>query len=379
MKVTFFCPGRADWSTVVGMLRLADEQGIDARVAVCSDWEFISREATRECFSERLVSLNAEQTLIGENSVSAIARIIRSLQTELAANPPDIFMLSGDRFELLAALAVAVPMRVPLGHISGGDCTFGTLGEQVRHATTKAAHVHFVANALFASRLRQMGEEAGRIHITGDPGLDCLFRADLASPSELETLLDIAPGAKTILVAFHPVIDDPVRTWTDWESIEKALADYDGPIVVTGCNSDPQGDELRLKQESWGTARSNRRYRAHLGQRNFLGLLKAGACLVGNSSAGFWEAPSLGAPAINLGRRQEGRLRGENVIDVASGDTAGLQAALEQAQLAEWRLRLPLAKNPYGDGHTSPRIMEILRQLPPREELLNKRFVDQKP
>jgi UDP-hydrolysing UDP-N-acetyl-D-glucosamine 2-epimerase len=285
-------------------------------------------------------------------------------------------VVSGDRYELLAVLAVAVPVRIPIAHISGGDCTFGAMDEQIRHAVTKAAHLHFVANEPFAQRVRCMGEEPWRVRVTGDPGLDRIQRADFASVEELETLLKISLRTGCVLVAFHPVTNDPASTWVEWDAITQALENFEGPIVVTGCNADPQGTELNVKLSAWGTGEANRRFASHLGQRNFLGLLRAGACLLGNSSAGIWEAPSLGAPAVNLGFRQEGRLRAANVIDVPKADAAQVKAAIQKALSPAFREEIRGIPNPYGDGASALRIADGLCALPPAAELLRKRFTD---
>ena len=379
MNLTFFCTGRADWSAVIAMFRLTSGNATSSRVAVCGDWEFVSGEARREGCTDLVAPLVTVAGNADGGPVAALARLVTALHAEVEAHPPDCLVLTGDRYELLAALAVAVTLRIPIAHISGGECTFGALDEQVRHAVTKAAHLHFVANEIFAHRLRHMGEEAWRIHVTGDPGLDCIPRAEMASPADLEALLGFKPDRETVLVAFHPVTNEPSETWSAWGALAEALEHCEGQVVVTGCNADPQGDDLRAMQEAWCRGQARRCFRAHLGQRNFLGLLNAGACLLGNSSAGIWEAPSLGSPAINLGRRQEGRLRGTNVIDVDEPSAEAVRSALAKAQQPAWRARLLPPENPYGDGHAAPRIVEVLRHLPPRGELLTKRFTDLKP
>ena len=283
----------------------------------------------------------------------------------------------GDRYELLAVLAAAIPLRIPLVHVSGGEITEGALDEQVRHAMTKAAHIHFVANEIFARRLARMGEEDWRIHVTGDPALDRVRRADVGSREDLETLVGLPIGRETVMVAFHPVTNSPERTWREWEVIEAALEDYGDSVVVTGSNADPQGNELCRRQKAWCAAGPDRRFIEHLGQRNFLGMLVAGGCLVGNSSAGIWEAPSVGAPAVNIGSRQKGRLRGTNVLDLLDPTAEATRAAISEALTPQFRQRLEGAPSPYGDGRAAGRIVPVLRALPEYEKLLTKRFNDE--
>jgi UDP-N-acetylglucosamine 2-epimerase len=179
-----------------------------------------------------------------------------------------------------------------------------------------------------------------------------------------------------VTVAYHPVTHEPAQTWQEWAAIETALDGHAGSVVVTAGNVDPQGIELRRRQESWCATNPRRRFVSHLGQRHFLALLGSGGCLLGNSSAGIWEAPAVGAPAVNLGRRQEGRLRGANVLDVPKADSPAVSAALRRALDPAFRASLAGGPSPYGDGSSAPRITKIIADLPLREVLLRKRFID---
>lgn len=372
MHLTVVSTGRADLGGLTEILHAAcGVPGWQPRLVLAGDVDFARGEVAREQLRCPVVPL-----VVGDSGGAAerIGALIPELLAEVRAHPPDVLLVLGDRYELLAVLAVAIAERLPLAHVSGGECTFGALDEQVRHAVTKAAHIHFVAHASFAERVRRMGEEAWRVHVTGDPGLDRIARADLASAQELGELLHLPVRRDTLLVAFHPVTNAPEETWSAWTALAEALDEAAGAVVVTSPNADPQGAELRARQEAWCAGHPRRRFVAHLGQRNFMGLLREGGCLLGNSSAAIWEAPSLGAPAINLGRRQEGRLRGANVIDLPEPTPSAIATALAHALEPTFRERLSREPNPYGDGHAAPLIVSALGRLPNRATLLEKRF-----
>lgn len=371
-RITFVSTGRADFGAISAVLRVAGER-LQPQLVLCGDAEVLQAETAGW---ETLVVGGLAEVDSGRDASLRVAQVTRALAAEFGENPPDIVLVAGDRYELLGVLGAVIPSGIPLAHISGGEITEGAFDEQVRHAVTKAAHVHFVANPVFASRLHRMGEEAGRVHVTGDPGLDGIARLDLADTAALGARLNLPIGRDLVLVAYHPVTNEPESTWREWAAIQAALEDHAGPVVVTGSNRDPQSARLRALQQAWCPGRPSRRYVEHLGQRNFLTLLALGGCLIGNSSSGIWEAPSLGAPAINLGHRQQGRLRGANVIDVPEPEAAPLGDALRRALDPAFRAQASALPNPYGDGKSAPRIVEVLAALPPRARLLHKRFND---
>lgn len=288
---------------------------------------------------------------------------------------PDLVVVYGDRFELLPIVSAAVLARIPIAHLCGGDITEGAIDEQVRHAVTKMSHVHFPSSAKSAFNIRQMGEEAWRIHATGDPGLDQFVRGEYAAVDELSAVLGFRPDRSTLLVTFHPVtleVEDVPRQAAE---LAAALSQHQGPVVITAPAPDPGSACIRSEWEKLSAVRPQTVFVESLGSRRYRGLLRLVGALVGNSSSGLSEAPCVPLPAVNIGSRQKGRERAANVLDV-DAEQGAIKQALGIALSSDFRKALNGLVSPYGDGHASGRIVEALATLPERQELLRKKFIN---
>jgi UDP-hydrolysing UDP-N-acetyl-D-glucosamine 2-epimerase len=292
----------------------------------------------------------------------------------LAEHQPDILLISGDRYEMLAVAAAATALRVPLAHISGGEVTEGALDDGIRHALTKLSHLHFVANEDSAQRVQQMGEESWRVHVTGDPGLDFLRDISLLSREELAQDLGIPLHSPLVSVTFHPATISPTPLEEQITALLDALADFDGTLVISAPNTDTGSAIIRQK---WAVFCGQHPYALmvhSLGQRRYYSLLSHADAMIGNSSSGIWEAPSFRLPVVNVGERQGGRLRAANVLDVGY-DPAAIRATLQTALTPSFQASLAALVNPYGDGMAAPRIVNHLKSAA-YPELLFKKFVD---
>ena len=285
---------------------------------------------------------------------------------------PDLVFVFGDRYEILGAAQAAALMRIPLAHASGGDTTEGAFDESIRHALTKLSHLHFPTNGDAAARIRQMGEEPARVHLVGNPGLDHVTRTEFVGRAELEDSLGASLGERNLLVTFHPVTNESDRGLSQLIELLAALDSEPAEtrIWLTGSNADPGYDSIeRNLKEFLVSHHVQAVYHKSLGQQRYLGLMHYVDAVVGNSSSGLCEAPTFGAWTVDVGNRQAGRLAGNTVIHVEP-DRDAIRAALA-------RTRSPIpdaAENPYGDGRSSGRILEVLRDLPSRESLIVKRF-----
>jgi UDP-hydrolysing UDP-N-acetyl-D-glucosamine 2-epimerase len=290
---------------------------------------------------------------------------------------PDLVVVMGDRYEILAVCAACVAMAIPLGHISGGEVTEGAIDEQIRHAITKMAHLHFVANEIYGARVHRMGEEAWRVCVSGEPGLDTLPTITPTPRAALEADLGLALSLPTALVTFHPVTLEGGQVEQQVEALLTALAKADLQYVITYPNADPGSEQIieALKRFVAG-AGHHARLVPNLGRQRYLSLLPHVRLMIGNSSSGLVEAPSFALPVVNVGSRQAGRLRGDNVIDVecrADAILAGIETALARDRSAP-------CVNPYGDGRASPRIVQHIVNTfrhRSRDAILRKRFVDE--
>lgn len=303
--------------------------------------------------------------------VRAMARCLTGVSKALEALQPDIVLVLGDRYEILAAAQAALIHGVPVAHIAGGDTTEGAFDENIRHALTKMAHIHLVTNELSARRVRQLGEAPGRIHVVGSPGLDQLRRRPLLDRAALEVALGASLGVRNILVAFHPVTLTADRGRGEFEALLTALDALPRDVVkwITRPNADPGHQAIEEALDLWARDRSDVRVFASLGQLRYLSLMAQVDAVVGNSSSGLYEAPSFAVPTVDIGDRQKGRLAAASVIHCPA--EAGTIAAAVQTAFA---LDCAGVVNPYGDGRSAGRIVQILRDAPPRAVLLTKAF-----
>jgi UDP-hydrolysing UDP-N-acetyl-D-glucosamine 2-epimerase len=293
-----------------------------------------------------------------------------------ARRRPDLVVVLGDRFEMLAAAAAALPFALPVAHIHGGEVSEGAMDNQIRHAITKLAHLHFASADVHARRIGRMGEEAWRIHAVGAPGLDRLVGLAALPRATLARELGLAAEGPWLLVTLHPVTLEYRDTAFHVDELLAALEKTDGTLVITYPNADTSGRVIIDRIEEFAGRHPGRcRLARSLGERLYLSLLSHADVMIGNSSSGLIEAPSFGLPAVNIGARQRGRLRGANVIDVAPSREE-IFRGIEAARVPEFRARARAAANPYGDGRAAPRIVEVLSKVPLDARLIQKRFAD---
>lgn len=305
----------------------------------------------------------------------ALGEGVQAFARAFAARRPDLLLVLGDRLEMLCGAVAALPFAIPIAHLYGGKISEGAVDELVRHALTKVSHLHFVTCALHARRLRQMGEEAWRVHDVGSPGLDRLLATKRASRDEVCRRFGL-DGRPYLLVAFHPVTLEIADLGRQLAVLFEALASHAGQFVLTYPNADVGHREVIASLERFAQARAaDARVVRNAGSRDFFDLMAHAAAMVGNSSSAIGEAPSLRLPAVNVGTRQAGFQRAGNVIDCGN-DAGEIAAAIRRATSAEFRAGLRGLKNPYGDGRSSPRIAEVLRSIQIDDRLLRKRFVD---
>jgi len=290
---------------------------------------------------------------------------------------PDILLVLGDRFEIFSAVSAAVPMRVPVAHIHGGEATEGVMDEQFRHAITKMSAVHFPAAKRYAERIIQMGEKPDRIYCFGAPGLDNIYKLRLMNRKMLVRELDLSEKLKTGAVTFHPETIDNFPVESQVQELLKALSEIKGIFwVITMSNADPGGRAIQALMEKFVLENTDKaKMFASLGQLRYLSLLKHADIMVGNSSSGIIEAPSFRLPVVNIGDRQAGRIRSENIIDVPACKKQDIVKAISKAMSDDFRSSLKGLKNPYGEGKASEKIMQVLKTVELRG-ILKKEFYE---
>jgi len=303
----------------------------------------------------------------------AIGRGVIGFAELLPRLAPDMLLVLGDRYEILAAVQAALIARVPVAHIAGGDVTEGAFDDAIRHAITKMAHLHFATNAESARRIRQMGEDPARVHVTGSPGIDALLAVEPLPRADFFEAVGLEPRPHNIVLTYHPVTLDPAGSLPGLDALLSALDGLGDAVgmIVTGPNADTDGRLLGGRLAAFATARPNAVFHRSLGHRRYLSALRHVDAVVGNSSSGLYEAPSFGLPTVNIGDRQTGRLKAASVVDCppeADAIAAAVRRALDTGRSAP--------ENPYGDGHAAPRIVAALKGVVDPRALLRKHFFD---
>lgn len=305
----------------------------------------------------------------GVGMAKAIALGVIGFADALAASRPDAVMLLGDRYEIFAVAQTCVMLGIPIIHLGGGDVTEGAIDDALRHAITKMAHLHFATHAGAVRLIVQLGEDPGRVHCVGNPGLDAI-RAAVPSLQDMRAGGDNV-GPDDLLCILHP---ETLGRGEPLDTARQMVAALDtfGPASAVWLvlpNADAHGRELAAFLRHWAAGKDWVHVHASLQRRRFLGLMAHCRAMVGNSSSALTEAPTLGLPAVNIGVRQAGRLAGPSVFHAEAASSA-IVAALRHAMAAKGQA----FSNPYGDGHTSERIVHVLKQAPPPREWLHKRF-----
>ena len=276
---------------------------------------------------------------------------------------PDVVVVLGDRFELFAVASAALFATIPIAHIHGGEVTTGAFDEAIRHSITKMASLHFTAAEAYRKRVIQLGEQPDTVFNVGAPGLENIQKISLLTKEETEQSLGLKLGQKSLLVTWHPVTLEPGRAKQDLKVLLDALDKLDDTkFVFTKSNADNEGRSLnRLIVDYVTSCPEKAVVHTSLGQLRYLSTLKQVTGVIGNSSSGIIEAPSIKTGTINIGRRQEGRVRASSIID-CDPDLESICSAFERLFSPEFQSLVQHTRNPHDGGPVSENILRILRQ-----------------
>lgn len=288
---------------------------------------------------------------------------------------PDILLVLGDRFEMHAAALAALPFKIPLAHIHGGELTEGAFDDALRHSITKLAHLHFVSTQEYAERVIQLGEEPWRVTVSGAPSLDNLRSMRLLTAEELLNRSHVRVSPKTLLVTFHSVTLEYEETKWQTEELLAALESSGLPAIFTMPNADTNNRLIRRRIQDFLKTHPSAQAIENLGTIGYFSLMSLVVAMVGNSSSGIIEAPSFKLPVVNIGTRQQGRLRAANVIEVGYKRTEIVEG-IKKAVRPSFRESLRDLVNPYGNGKASEKITEHLKKVVLEDQFLIKRFND---
>lgn len=311
---------------------------------------------------ERIDSLLASDS--PEAVCSSMALTCIGVSKALAHEKPDILVLLGDRYELFAAAQSAMIHRIPIAHIHGGEATEGLIDEAIRHAVTKMSHLHFASTETYRDRIIQMGEAPEHVFNSGALGVDNITGLSSIPAAELEKDLGLNLAKPTFLITYHPVTLAARRPTYAVRELLAALAEHDeANFVFTYPNADTYGRDIIEPVRKFVTDRPSQAvFVESLGVRRYLSLMKHAVAVVGNSSSGIIEAPSLGIPTIDIGMRQQGRVRATSVIHCTE-DQSAISRAISRACSPEFQREAQSTVNPYGNGGAAEFITQKLLEV----------------
>jgi len=375
-KIACMTATRADYPRVKSVLKEIDRRNnltlslIVTGMHLEEAFGLTVREIEEDGFNiaARVRMYNGDDTPYG--MAEAVGRVTTGIAEALRALNPDIFLITVDRAETLAAATAGALMNLPIAHIQGGEVT-GTIDESIRHAVTKLCHLHFPATEDAAQRIIRMGEDPARVHVVGCPYVDLIKTLDYQSKDVLAANYGFKASKRIILFTQHPVTTEYGNALNQLRISISALKQFpDMEVLAFFPNADAGGQKIieLLKSEVGFHVFPN------LHERDFLSLMNIADIMVGNSSAAIREAPSMGLPAVNIGSRQDGRERTCNIIDVPHEVKAIVTAMEKGLNDNTYRAIVRKIQNPYGDGFAAKRIVDVLEDMPLDSSLVQKRI-----
>jgi UDP-hydrolysing UDP-N-acetyl-D-glucosamine 2-epimerase len=381
-KVCFVTGSRADFGLLVWPMR-AIQQTAGLKLQLVATGMHLSPEfgyTISHIRDEGFAVDDTVESLLSSDSGVGVAKSVGigviGFADAFARLQPDIVVVLGDRFETFAAAQAAMFMRLPMAHLFGGDVTEGAVDESIRHSISKMSHLHFTSNRDSTRRLMQLGENPARIHTIGSSGIDAIKRLKLMDREAVGREVGMALGPRNMLVTFHPLTIEAGRSVNALDELFAALSilDPEWRLFFTLSNADAEGRAMNNRIEAFVANRRNAIAVASLGQLRYISLMNQADVVVGNSSSGLLEAPSLNIPTVDIGDRQKGRERAGSVFNTPPERNA-IVAAISKAAI---RGRQPTV-SPYGDGESSQRFADVIAAVPDFRELLKKGFYDMAP
>ena len=372
-KICFITGTRADFGIMSRLMReLRDSDGVTLQIV-----------ATNMHLSERhgmtIDEITAEGLRVDErvamdlshddrrSTVKAMSECLGGMADALERLQPDLCVILGDRYEMLAAASAAMILGIPVAHLYGGEITEGAYDVSIRHAITKLSRLHFTSTEEYRRRIIAMGEDPSTVYHVGALGADNIASMTTMPLGELEASLGMDLSDGFLLVTFHPVTLEPGQardqTLALLEALEERLPDI--KVLFTMPNSDSEGDTVASLIEEWAGRHPDRvKAVASLGRSRYYSALRNCAAVIGNSSSGLTEAPSMGVPTLNIGNRQRGRAQGSTIVNCeATRDavSAGLDKVMDEDMRRQCRQH---PDNPYACEGTLEAIMQVLLETP---------------
>lgn len=384
-KICIVTSTRADWGLLSGIAKAlkasetVELQIIATNMHLDSHYGMTVSEIIDDGFT---VNERVEMNAVSDSPVDtavATAKCLSGIAGALERLKPDILLVLGDRYEMLAVATAATIMRVPIAHIAGGEISEGAFDDNIRHALTKLSSLHFTATDAYRNRVISMGENPAYVFNTGALGVYNIINEPVIPKAELEKFIGIDINSSTLLVTMHPATMDPAPVEERCQAMLDALDGFvSSHLVMTYPNNDPQG-RIIIKMIEEYAARYPGRVAVvpSLGRKRYISMLHFVAAVVGNSSSGIVEVPTMRIPTVDIGIRQQGRIAATSVIHCEAEADQIHQAISFALSPAGKRLALE-TDNPYAKRDTVSRIADILIHIR-LNDLAVKRFIDPYP
>lgn len=306
------------------------------------------------------------------STAKAISRGVSGFADAFDTLKPDLLLILGDRYEMLAVASTALIFKIPIAHLHGGEITEGAFDDAIRHAITKMSHLHFTSTEAYRKRVIQLGEQPERVFNVGALGVENVMKNDSMSREDLEQSLNFQLTDKCFLCTYHPVTLSNMSSETQVSNLLEALSAFkDYHIIFTYSNSDTNSQIIIKRIEEYVDRNPGRCvFVTSLGQKRYLSALKYMTAVIGNSSSGIIEVPSFGIPTLDIGDRQKGRIAADSVI----------HCGYSTEEIKEGLARVVIYKentieNPYYKKGTCETILNIIKEYP-LDSLIQKHFYD---
>ena len=380
-KIAFISGSRADYGLMKPLMISANKSkliksfNIFTGTHLTSSYSFASKE-----IKNKELKIDFEVDLLIDKDTRAdigkyISRGLEGFSRIFSELQPDMICILGDRYEIFAASIAAMVNNVPIAHLHGGEITQGAIDDSIRHSITKMAHLHFVSTESHKNRVSQLGEDSSNIINVGAIGLDNIHALDCLTNSEIADTLSISNFEKLFLVTYHPVTLEHGKNIKSLKELLDALLSFDDrTIIFSTPNLDPEASKITKLLKEFCKANVNSHFFSSLGQQVYLSCLSCAECIIGNSSSGIIEAPSLNTPTVNVGNRQKGRERAKSILDVDSKKDE-IVSAINHACSTNFRKNIKIFNNPYDNGGATNKIIKTL-ETHDISNLLDKRFHD---
>ena len=332
------------------------------------------KEIERDGFTiDYKVYMADDEALDNANTTAkAISRGVSGFADAFDAMKPDLLLILGDRYEMLAVASTALIYKIPIAHLHGGEITEGAFDDAIRHAITKMSHLHFTSTEAYRKRVIQLGEQPERVFNVGALGVENVMKNDFMSKEEIEQSLNFQMTDKCFLCTYHSVTLSNMSSETQVLNLLEALDDYkDYHIIFSYSNSDTNSQIIIKRIQEYVNRNQGRcMFIPSLGQRRYFSTLKYVKAVLGNSSSGIIEVPSFGIPTLDIGDRQKGRIAADSVIHCGYS-TEEIKEGLKKV-VAYGSKKID---NPYFKGGTCDAILKVIKTYP-LDNLVQKHFYD---